>query len=70
VTDGEIESVLDRVGLADLPGRLGGLDVEQKWKDLLSLGVQQKIGFARLLLDRPHADEATSALETTSATRL
>lgn len=73
VTDGEIESVLERVGLADLPARVGGLDAEHKWKDLLSLGEQQKIACARLLLDRPaygFLDEATSALDAASATRL
>lgn len=73
VTDGEIESVLERVGLADLPARVGGLEAEHKWKDLLSLGEQQKIACARLLLDRPaygFLDEATSALDAATATRL
>ena len=61
--------MLQRVGLADLPARVGGLDAEPKWKDLLSLGEQQKIAFARLLLDRPACaflDEATSALDAAS----
>ena len=37
-----------------------------KWKDLLSLREQQKVAFARLLLDHPGCaflDEATSALD-------
>jgi putative ATP-binding cassette transporter len=73
VSDAALESVLQRVGLADLPARVGGLDVEHKWKDLLSLGEQQKIAFARLLLDRPvcaFLDEATSALDTASEVML
>ena len=73
VSDGELVSVLQRVGLADLPARVGGLDAELKWKDLLSLGEQQKIAFARLLLDRPACaflDEATSALDAANETLL
>jgi len=73
VSDGDIGSVLQRVGLGDLPARVGGLDAQHKWKDLLSLGEQQKIAFARLLLDRPACaflDEATSALDTASETLL
>jgi putative ATP-binding cassette transporter len=65
-SDGELASVLERVGLAELPARVGGLDAELEWKDLLSLGEQQQIAFARLLLDRPACaflDEATSALD-------
>lgn len=68
-SDGELVSVLQRAGLADLPARVGGLDTELKWKDLLSLGEQQKIAFARLLLDHPTCaflDEATSALDAAS----
>jgi putative ATP-binding cassette transporter len=66
VTDAQLVSVLQRVHLADLPERVGGLDTEFRWKDLLSLGEQQKIAFARLLLDHPgwaFLDEATSALD-------
>jgi putative ATP-binding cassette transporter len=73
VSDGELVSVLQRVGLGDLPARVGGLDAQHKWKDLLSLGEQQKIAFARLLLDRPACaflDEATSALDTANETLL
>jgi putative ATP-binding cassette transporter len=73
VTDGQLMSVLEGVGLADLPARVGGLDAELKWKDLLSLGEQQKIAFARLLLDRPayaFLDEATSAVDAANEARL
>ena len=73
VSDAELVSVLQRAGLADLPARVGGLDAEHKWKDLLSLGEQQKVAFARLLLDRPawaFLDEATSALDAASETLL
>ena len=72
-SDEELLSVLQRVGLADLPAQVGGLDAAPKWKDLLSLGEQQKIAFARVLLDHPGCaflDEATSALDAVSETLL
>jgi putative ATP-binding cassette transporter len=65
-TDAELKAILEQVNLADLPERAGGFDVELKWKDLLSLGEQQQIAVARLLLNRPayaFLDEATSALD-------
>lgn len=73
VSDEDLVSVLRRVGLADLPAQVGGLDAAPKWKDLLSLGEQQKVAFARLLLNGPgyaFFDEATSALDAASETLL
>jgi putative ATP-binding cassette transporter len=58
--------ILRLVDLDSLPRRLGGLDLEVKWEDVLSLGEQQQIAFARLLFNRPayaFLDEATSALD-------
>jgi len=66
VTDDELWAILKMVNLKDLPERLGGFDAEVKWHDLLSLGEQQQIAFARLLFNRPEyafLDEATSALD-------
>jgi putative ATP-binding cassette transporter len=66
VEDGELNRVLERVNLRDLPQRVGGLDAELDWGQLLSLGEQQRLAFARLLLTRPRwalLDEATSALD-------
>jgi vitamin B12/bleomycin/antimicrobial peptide transport system ATP-binding/permease protein len=65
-TDAELLAILRQVNLDDLPERVGGLDGEFKWKDLLSLGEQQQIAFARVLLNHPayaFLDEATSALD-------
>jgi putative ATP-binding cassette transporter len=64
--DERLLALLRVVGLETLPGRIGGLDAQVKWEDLLSLGEQQQIAFARLLFNRPayaFLDEATSALD-------
>ncbi|BCX12530.1 MAG: ABC transporter ATP-binding protein [Thermosynechococcus sp.] len=64
---------LDEVNLAHLPDRVGGLDVELAWDDVLSLGEQQRLAIARLLLNqRPYAilDEATSALDLANEKRV
>ena len=66
IGDGELRAVLERVNLADLPERVGGFDAELDWGHLLSLGEQQRLAFARLLLAKPGyavLDEATSALD-------
>lgn len=62
----ELNQALQLVNLSDLPERVGGFDVELDWADVLSLGEQQRLAVARLLLTHPHfaiLDEATSALD-------
>jgi len=66
VSDKELQDVLDVVHLPDLIERVGGLDVELDWADVLSLGEQQRLAFARLFMNQPRfavVDEATSALD-------
>ncbi|MGC9975375.1 MAG: ABC transporter ATP-binding protein/permease [Syntrophales bacterium] len=66
VSEEELRRVLNTVRLEDLPGRVGGFDVELDWADVLSLGEQQRLAFARLLMNKPGfavLDEATSALD-------
>ena len=66
VEDSQLQQVLAQVNLADLAERFGGFDAEPDWTDLLSLGEQQRLTFARLLLNQPAyaiLDEATSALD-------
>lgn len=73
VGDEELRAVLSRVNLADLPERVGGFDAELDWGHLLSLGEQQRLAFARLLLAKPgyaFLDEATSALDEANEARL
>jgi vitamin B12/bleomycin/antimicrobial peptide transport system ATP-binding/permease protein len=65
-TEEEQLEALKEVNLVDLPARFGGLDAELHWVDVLSAGEQQRLAFARLLLNRPRyafLDEATSALD-------
>ncbi len=66
IPDGELEKALKLAHLEDLPQRVGGFDADLDWADVLSLGEQQRLAFARLLLNKPGfavLDEATSALD-------
>jgi putative ATP-binding cassette transporter len=51
--DDRILEVLESLGLEALVERVGGLDVERDWDDLLALGEQQRVVIARLVLARP-----------------
>jgi ABC-type uncharacterized transport system fused permease/ATPase subunit len=65
-SDGQLIETLRQVDLAELLDRWGGLDAIADWTKLLSLGEQQRLAFARLLLAQPQyalLDEATSALD-------
>ena len=60
---GEMEAALRAVGLSYVTDYL---DVNDHWAQRLSIGEQQRLGFARVLLARPQIvflDEATSALD-------
>lgn len=66
IEDKELKQVLQQVNLKDLDERFGGFDVELDWASVLSLGEQQRVTFARILLNKPQyaiLDEATSALD-------
>ena len=61
-----MREVLRQVNLADLAERIGGWDAQLDLANVLSLGEQQRLAFARLLLTSPHyaiLDEATGALD-------
>jgi vitamin B12/bleomycin/antimicrobial peptide transport system ATP-binding/permease protein len=73
VDEQQLKQVLEQVNLAGLDERFGGFDAEQDWADVLSLGEQQRLTFARLLLNQPQyaiLDEATSALDLGNEERL
>ena len=58
-----IEAALDRVALSELKPLL---DLDERWDRALSVGQQQRLAFARLLLHKPDwvfMDEATAALD-------
>ena len=66
ITDKELESLLQQVNLSELVSKVGNFDVELDWSSILSIGEQQRLVFARLLLNQPRyafLDEATSALD-------
>ncbi|XP_020576798.1 ABC transporter D family member 2, chloroplastic [Phalaenopsis equestris] len=57
---------LKLVSLGDIISRFEGLDSVHEWSSVLSLGEQQRLAFARLLLAKPKfvlLDESTSALD-------
>ena len=71
--DAELLKVLEKVNLPDLANRFGGLDTEMDWQKVLSVGEQQRLAFARILLSKPRfaiLDEATSALDSANETAL
>ena len=72
-SDEQLRSVLEKVMLPKLLERYPDLDIKQDWPRLLSLGEQQRLAFARLLLNSPKVvvlDEATSALDVDTEMRL
>ncbi|MEH2034599.1 MAG: ATP-binding cassette domain-containing protein [Nostoc sp.] len=66
MTDAELKEVLQQVNLQNLLTRVDGFDTEVPWENILSIGEQQRLAFARLLVTHPSftiLDEATSALD-------
>jgi len=73
ITDHDLAAVLETVNLGNLVERVGGLDITLPWAEMLSLGEQQRLTFARLLLAKPQyamLDESTSALDESNESRL
>lgn len=65
-SDAELGKLLKKVNLPDLVERVGGFDSVHDFGKMLSLGEQQRLSIARLILAKPHyaiLDEATSALD-------
>ena len=72
-----LQNLLDSVGLGDLASRMGDTfdDDSIEWTDVLSVGEQQRIAFARLFYQKPKPtivflDEATSALDEVSEKKM
>lgn len=73
VPDERLLEILGEVQLGELAGRVGGLDAEEDWEKLLSVGEQQRLAFARVLVRDPKVvilDEATSALDSANEAAL
>jgi vitamin B12/bleomycin/antimicrobial peptide transport system ATP-binding/permease protein len=66
IEEQDLNYALEKVNLGDLAKRSGGFESEKDWDEILSLGEQQRLAFARVLINRPRyvvLDEATSALD-------
>lgn len=73
IADEELLRLLERVNLPDIALQFGGLDAELDWAKVLSVGEQQRVAFARVLLAAPRfalLDEATSAMDVSNEDRL
>ncbi len=73
VPDAVLLDALAAVRLPDLASAHGGLSVVKDWGQILSLGEQQRLAFARVLIARPRfvlLDEATSAVDGRTETHL
>lgn len=63
IAEEKLATILREVGLGELQNKL---EIARDWPRTLSLGQQQLLGFARILLNQPNIiflDEATSALD-------
>src|SRR5918993_5286297 len=68
--DAQVRAALERCGLGEF---VEMLDRRERWDRSLSLGQQQRVAFARVLLHRPKwvfMDEATSALDEENQTSM
>ena len=74
ISDEEICEVVEKVNLSDVFARVkDDLDSEVDWTNILSIGEQQRVAFARVLLRKPRfvfLDEATSALDEENEERM
>jgi putative ATP-binding cassette transporter len=73
VSDRQVLAVLRDVGLGPVVSRMGGLDAERDWPNVLSAGEQRALMFARLLLARPRfafVDHAVGELDAYRLKRL
>ena len=73
ISDGELTEALNIVNLSKIAAKYPDLNTIEDWSKLLSIGEQQRLAFARLLLTKPNyaiLDEATSALDETNEEQL
>lgn len=66
LTNDELQLILEKVSLPNIAYQHNGFDSVVDWSRILSLGEQQRVGFARALAARPRyvfLDESTSAVD-------
>ncbi len=66
MSESQLKEILQEVNLQDVLNRIKNFDEEVDWENILSLGEQQRLAFARLFVNQPDfviLDEATSALD-------
>lgn len=72
ITDEKLKDILKTVNLPNLSDRFD-FEAEENWENVLSLGEQQRVAFARILVTKPRyaiLDEATSALDVNNEEKL
>ena len=65
VTDNNLMQWLDAVDIGHIVDRPNGWDAEDEWRDVLSIGLQQRVAMARLFYHKPKyaiLDECTSSV--------
>lgn len=65
VTDNDLMNLLNAVDIGHVVDRPGGWDAEDEWRDVLSVGLQQRVAMARLFYHKPKyaiLDECTSSV--------
>ena len=65
ITDTDLEKWLDAVDITHILDRPGNWDAEDEWRDVLSIGLQQRVAMARLFYHAPKyaiLDECTSSV--------
>jgi ABC-type uncharacterized transport system fused permease/ATPase subunit len=81
LSDEYLLKILEKVDLGELALRsspngkdpIAGLNAVRDWTNVLSLGEQQRLGFARIIVNRPRLvilDEATSSLDVVNENRM
>ncbi|GBF80251.1 ABC transporter ATP-binding protein/permease [Aphanothece sacrum] len=66
LTESELTEILEEVNLQNIVTKVESFEAEVPWENILSLGEQQRLAFARLLVNNSNfiiLDEATSALD-------